>query len=217
MGLKDLFKSPRDIAKEEIVEVPWHVLAQMDQLDALVEESKNKPVAIFKHSTRCGISRGVLKMFERNYTLNDEQLKLYFLDLLKNREISNEIASRFWGSARKSAVVGAQGRKSGTPPIAPRDRCGAFDTVRIGIFLNLAQKVSMETAALKSNILEMMAKIDDNQLLQSLYEFLKSHQYSKSSKLWNSLSDLEKEQVFLAFEESEEPKNLIPFHKVLGK
>ncbi len=75
----------------------------------------------------------------------------------------------------------------------------------------------METAALKSNILEMMAKIDDNQLLQSLYEFLKSHQYSKSSKLWNSLSDLEKEQVFLAFEESEEPKNLIPFHKVLGK
>ena len=95
MGLKDLFKSPRDIAKEEIVEVPWHVLAKMDQLDALVEESKNKPVAIFKHSTRCGISRGVLKMFERNYTLNDDQLKLYFLDLLQNRDISNQIATRF--------------------------------------------------------------------------------------------------------------------------
>jgi bacillithiol system protein YtxJ len=95
MGLKDLFKSPRDITKEEIVEVPWHLLAQMDQLDALVEESKNKPVAIFKHSTRCGISRGVLKMFERNYTLNDDQLNLYFLDLLQNREISNEIAARF--------------------------------------------------------------------------------------------------------------------------
>ncbi|MDC8000314.1 bacillithiol system redox-active protein YtxJ [Aequorivita todarodis] len=95
MGLLDIFKTPRDLAKEEIVEVPWHVLATMEQLDELVEESKTKPVAIFKHSTRCGISRGVLKLFEKNYKLSDDQLKLYYLDLLQNREISNEIAARF--------------------------------------------------------------------------------------------------------------------------
>lgn len=95
MGFFDKFKSPRDLAKEEIVEVPWHVLGNMEQLDELVEESKIKPVAIFKHSTRCGISRGVLKLFEKNYKLTDEQLKLYYLDLLQNREISNEIAMRF--------------------------------------------------------------------------------------------------------------------------
>lgn len=95
MGFFDKFKSPRDLTKEEIVEVPWHVLGTMEQLDELVEESKIKPVAIFKHSTRCGISRGVLKLFEKNYKLTDEQLKLYYLDLLQNREISNEIAMRF--------------------------------------------------------------------------------------------------------------------------
>lgn len=95
MGFFDKFKSPRDLAKEEIVEVPWHVLGTMEQLDELVEESKTKPVAIFKHSTRCGISRGVLKLFEKNYKLSNEQLKLYYLDLLQNREISNEIAARF--------------------------------------------------------------------------------------------------------------------------
>lgn len=95
MGFFDKFKSPRDIAKEAIVEVPWHVLGEMDQLDTIVEESKSRPVAIFKHSTRCGISRGVLKIFERNYNLTDDKLKLYFLDLLSNRDISNEIAARF--------------------------------------------------------------------------------------------------------------------------
>ncbi len=95
MGFFDKFKSPRDLEKEEIVEVPWHVLGTMEQLDELVEESKTKPVAIFKHSTRCGISRGVLKLFEKNYKLTDDQLKLYYLDLLQNREISNEIAARF--------------------------------------------------------------------------------------------------------------------------
>ncbi|WP_313111064.1 bacillithiol system redox-active protein YtxJ [Aequorivita sediminis] len=95
MGLFDMFKSPRDAAKEEIVEIPWHVLGKIEQLDDLVAQSKTKPVAIFKHSTRCGVSRGVLKMFEKNYSLNDGQLKLYFLDLLQNRDISNEIATRF--------------------------------------------------------------------------------------------------------------------------
>ncbi|MAO09915.1 MAG: bacillithiol system redox-active protein YtxJ [Flavobacteriaceae bacterium] len=96
MGFLDNFKkSERDIAKEEIVETPWHVLSKMEQLEEIIKESKNKPVAIFKHSTRCGISRMVLKQFEKNYDLDDNQLKLYFLDLLQNRDISNEIAARF--------------------------------------------------------------------------------------------------------------------------
>ncbi|MDN3723858.1 bacillithiol system redox-active protein YtxJ [Aequorivita sp. SDUM287046] len=95
MGLRDLFKTQRDIANEEIIEVPWHVLSQLEQLDEIVEQSKTKPVAIFKHSTRCGTSRGVMKLFEKNYSLTDEQMKLYYLDLLENRAISNEIASRF--------------------------------------------------------------------------------------------------------------------------
>ncbi len=95
MGLLDIFKTPKDIATEEIVEVPWHVLGKMEQLDEIVEESKTKPVAIFKHSTRCGVSRGVLKSLEKNYNLTDDQLKLYYLDLIQNRDISNEIAARF--------------------------------------------------------------------------------------------------------------------------
>lgn len=95
MGFFDKFKTSADIAKDEIVEVPWHVLSEMKQLDEIVQESKTKPVAIFKHSTRCGISRGVLKLLERNYNLTDSQLKLYYLDLLENRAISNEIARRF--------------------------------------------------------------------------------------------------------------------------
>ena len=96
MGFLDLFKkTERDIAKEEIVETPWHVLSTTEQLEEIIEESKNKPVAVFKHSTRCGISRMVLKQFEKNYDLDDNQLKLYFLDLLQNRDISNEIAARF--------------------------------------------------------------------------------------------------------------------------
>ncbi len=94
MSFFDKFKSQSDIAKQEIVEVPWHVLSTMEQVDELLEESKSIPVAIFKHSTRCGVSRSVLKQWERDYNLKEEQLKLYFLDLLQYRNISNAISER---------------------------------------------------------------------------------------------------------------------------
>lgn len=97
MGLLDkIFKSSQDIAKDEITEVPWHPLTRMEQLEELKKESESKTVVIFKHSTRCGISRMVLRNFESEYpAVADDEVKLYFLDLLSNRELSDEIASRF--------------------------------------------------------------------------------------------------------------------------
>ena len=96
MGLFDkVFKSQRDISKDEIKEVPWHALTEREQIEKLESESKEKCVAIFKHSTRCGISRMVLNNFERNYDLKEEDHKIYFLDLLANRDISNLVAEKF--------------------------------------------------------------------------------------------------------------------------
>lgn len=97
MGIFDkIFKTERDIAKEEIVEIPWHPLTELKQLEEIEKESQKKTIAIFKHSTRCGISRMVLKRFEKEFKVGEEEnLKLYFLDLLSNREISNELAQKY--------------------------------------------------------------------------------------------------------------------------
>lgn len=95
MGLFDfLNKSQRDVAKEEIIKTPWHVLSESEQLEVLLEESKKQPVIIFKHSTRCGISRMVYKQFEKAYSYTDEQAKLYYLDLLSHRDVSNAVANQ---------------------------------------------------------------------------------------------------------------------------
>ena len=95
MGFFDKFKSERDIAKEEIKTVPWIELTDVGTLDEIARISHEKPVAILKHSTRCGISRMVLRQFEKDYNLNEDQVELYFLDLLNHREVSNKIASKF--------------------------------------------------------------------------------------------------------------------------
>lgn len=73
----------------------WNALTEIKQLDAIVEESAEKPVVIFKHSTRCSISRMALKNFEREYNLEESEVSTYFLDLLQHRDISNEIAQKF--------------------------------------------------------------------------------------------------------------------------
>lgn len=93
MGLfGNLFGSTKD--KENKSEIPWISLNQMEQLDEIIERSKQRSQLIFKHSTTCGVSRMVLNMFGDNYSLN-EQADAYFLDLLAYRAISNEIERKF--------------------------------------------------------------------------------------------------------------------------
>lgn len=74
--------------------VKWIALTNLQQLDEIISLSFQKPVVIFKHSTRCSISRMVLKQFESEFDLEDVVIP-YFLDLLSYRVVSDEIASRF--------------------------------------------------------------------------------------------------------------------------
>jgi bacillithiol system protein YtxJ len=73
----------------------WIQVTNLNQLNVIIEASKITPVLIFKHSTRCGISRFVLKNFEREYDIPSDKLQPYILDLIAFREISNEVANKF--------------------------------------------------------------------------------------------------------------------------
>lgn len=72
----------------------WKELTEQSQLEQLKAQSEEQPVLIFKHSTRCSISRFALKQFENEFDLQDKIIT-YYLDLLNHRDISNEIAFQF--------------------------------------------------------------------------------------------------------------------------
>lgn len=78
-----------------INDMNWNSLQTTDQLEALLKESAEKKILIFKHSTRCSISRTTLDRLERNWKEDLTNTKSYFLDLLSYRELSNSIAERF--------------------------------------------------------------------------------------------------------------------------
>jgi len=74
--------------------INWIPMQDLGQIEEIIALSEQMPVIIFKHSTRCSISRMALKNFESEYDLG-ESVAAYFLDLISFREVSNEVASRF--------------------------------------------------------------------------------------------------------------------------
>ncbi|HET8735584.1 MAG TPA: bacillithiol system redox-active protein YtxJ [Pricia sp.] len=92
---KSIFSGRNDDAKKEERQVSWIPLTGSEQLDAIERKSASRPQLIFKHSTTCGVSRMVLNLLEKNPLLQEDRFDLYFLDLHRHREISDEAAQRF--------------------------------------------------------------------------------------------------------------------------
>ena len=93
---KNIFKENANTSKEEIKETAkFYTLDKMEQFDEIDEISQTKPVVLFKHSTRCSISRMALKQFDAEFNYPEVKIDWYLLDLLNQRDLSNEIASRY--------------------------------------------------------------------------------------------------------------------------
>ena len=93
MGLfKNIFKASEP--KEEKI-LPWIPLNTIAQLNYIEQKSKTKTQVVFKHSTRCGISRMVMNQFVDAYELTEKDIDLYFLDILNYRDVSNEVGYKF--------------------------------------------------------------------------------------------------------------------------
>ncbi|QPH41457.1 bacillithiol system redox-active protein YtxJ [Pedobacter endophyticus] len=71
----------------------WVNLTSLDQLNEI--KAANGYSLIFKHSTRCSISAMAKRNFEFSWDVIPEDTKLYFLDLIAYREISNEVSHLF--------------------------------------------------------------------------------------------------------------------------
>lgn len=81
----------------------WITLNDESQLQEIISRSNKKPQVIFKHSTRCSVSSMAKNRLERND--QPENIDFYYLDLLKNRGLSNKIASDFHVQHQSPQVI----------------------------------------------------------------------------------------------------------------
>ncbi|CAL2085785.1 bacillithiol system redox-active protein YtxJ [Tenacibaculum sp. 190524A05c] len=90
-------KSTEKSEKKEMKSViNWIPLTSISQFEEIKKKSKSKVVGIFKHSTRCVISRTVLKNFDQGFPESvSNKIDMYYLDLLSYRDVSNEVGYEF--------------------------------------------------------------------------------------------------------------------------
>ena len=70
----------------------WNALESLEDWNAALKASHVGPVVVFKHSTRCSISRMALKLTQQRWDL-PEDVQPFLLDLLNYRAVSNAIAA----------------------------------------------------------------------------------------------------------------------------
>ena len=72
----------------------WKDLTSISDLNDAISSSENGLVVLFKHSTRCSISRMAFKILEMGWDSSLDDVDLYYLDLLNHRDVSNSIAEQ---------------------------------------------------------------------------------------------------------------------------
>jgi len=76
--------------------VNWTKLESVKQIEEIKKLSLEKPVVIFKHSISCPISAMALNRLEKSWVPQDHNnTTIYYLDLIRNRAVSNAVADIF--------------------------------------------------------------------------------------------------------------------------
>ncbi len=68
----------------------WQSLDSLITFNNLLEESKNSPKIIFKHSTRCSISAMAFNRLQESA----KKIDIYIIDVINNRDISNAVEEK---------------------------------------------------------------------------------------------------------------------------
>jgi hypothetical protein len=70
---------------------------------------------------------------------------------------------------------------------------------------------------LKSDLYKILEKIENEQLLRAVYDFLKQSENVEGGRIWKTLTEEQKKEVYLSFEESQDDKNFINWELVKKK
>ena len=76
--------------------ISWKPIDSEESLQNAINESTQRPVIIFKHSTRCSISSMAKSRLENDWNPSEVNgISPYYLDLISYRNLSNIIADTF--------------------------------------------------------------------------------------------------------------------------
>jgi len=75
----------------------------------------------------------------------------------------------------------------------------------------------MGTIELKLHLHKILDKIENEQLLRTMYDFLKQNENVAEGQIWTTLTEEQRKEVYLSYEESQQDKNLIAWEQAKKK
>jgi hypothetical protein len=75
----------------------------------------------------------------------------------------------------------------------------------------------MGKVELKSDLHKSLDKIENEHLLRAIYDFLKQNENVEEGQIWKSLTEEQKKEVYMSYEESQDDNNLIDWDQVKKK
>ncbi|HLP95288.1 MAG TPA: bacillithiol system redox-active protein YtxJ [Saprospiraceae bacterium] len=75
--------------------IQWHKLESADQIEQIIQRSKEIPCIIYKHSNRCHICSIAQYRLEDDWSFGTDEVEAYYLDVIAHRPVSMEVANTF--------------------------------------------------------------------------------------------------------------------------
>lgn len=93
--------------------INWKELKSTRQIEDIKKLSSAQKVVIFKHSSRCPVSSMALSRLERSWDSNEhENTAIFFLDLIRYRDVSNAIAEQFGVTHQSPQIIVVENEKA---------------------------------------------------------------------------------------------------------
>ncbi len=75
----------------------WNQIIDQAELNDIISSSafSRSSILLFKHSSRCGISRMVLSRFEKKYADSLEDISCYLINVIDQRNLSNFLSEHY--------------------------------------------------------------------------------------------------------------------------
>ena len=72
----------------------------------------------------------------------------------------------------------------------------------------------MSTSDIKANLHLLLDKIENEHLLRILYDFIKQRESTQEGQFWNTLTEDQKNEIYLSYESSQDVSKLINWNSV---
>jgi hypothetical protein len=75
----------------------------------------------------------------------------------------------------------------------------------------------MGASELRTELIKLLGSIENEQLLRTVYDFVKQGEVSGEGEIWKTLTDKQKQEVYESYRESEDDANLKNWDDIKNK